>query len=83
MNADQFGLTSDEAALALESIVQAAGPNGIEEDEAQRQMDLVVKQLIELKLSAALWDLFRTEQLRVALNEHNELAFHPKEETAS
>jgi len=62
-------ITDDDLALIIRSVVEQAGPDGIEEDEAEQQVTLIANHVRRWKTARAMYEAFAAQKIRLALTD--------------
>lgn len=62
-------LDGEDYARILRHVLTQAGPGGIVKDEARRRAELIAERVAEWKVSAAMYEMFRTGRVRLELTD--------------
>lgn len=68
-NGSEDVLDVEDHARIVRCVVEQAGLAGITEDEILRRGKLVAQHVVDMKLSAALYELFRADRIQLSLTD--------------
>lgn len=60
-------LTAGDTEKILRNLIDAAGIEGIERDELERQFEIAAKEIRHIKFDAALYEAFAAQEVKIAV----------------
>ena len=66
---ERIALTEEQCDMLITQLVEAAGPDGISEEDLRRQFDKAEEQLVGFRIDGALWSLWSKGTVKLAFTE--------------